>query len=77
VGLGALGEDGVSGGTLRLTALADWAMRRPYGTVAPGDSLAQIKVNLQDTDPPVWRRLPVPASIPLDRLDRVIQATVG
>jgi hypothetical protein len=77
IGLGALAEDGANGGTLRLTTLADWCLRRPYGAVAPGDSLAQIKVTLQDTDAPVWRRLLVPASIPLDRLDRVVQAAMG
>lgn len=77
IGLGAFAEEGPSGGTLRLTALADWALRRPYSAVAPGDSLAQIKVTLQDTEPPVWRRLLVPASTPLDRLDRVIQAAMG
>ena len=77
IGLGALAEDRANGGTLRLTILADWCLRRPYGAAVPGDSLAQIKVTLQDTDPPVWRRLLVPASIPLDRLDRVVQAAMG
>jgi hypothetical protein len=77
VGLGALAEHEAGGGTLRLTALADWALRRTFGAAPPGDSLAQIRVTLQDTDPPVWRLLLVPASIRLDRLDRVIQAAMG
>ena len=74
IGLGALIEDR---GTLRLTALADGVLRHRYGAVAPGDDLAQITVTLLDTDPPVWRRLLVPATIRLDRLDHVIQAAMG
>ena len=35
------------------------------------------QVTLLDTDPPVWRRLLVPTTIRLDRLDRVIQAAMG
>jgi hypothetical protein len=75
IGLGALAED--QAGALRLTPLADQVLRRPYGDVAPGDQVAQIKVALLDTEPPVWRRLLVPATIRLDRLDRVIQAAMG
>jgi hypothetical protein len=75
MGLGALAED--EPGRIRLTPLADWAMRRRFGEVASGDQIAQIKVTLLDTDPPVWRRLIVPATIRLDRLDRVIQAGMG
>ena len=56
--LGALAED--KPGRIRLTPLADWAMRRRFGEVASGDQVAQIKVTLLDTNPPVWRRLIVP-----------------
>jgi hypothetical protein len=77
VALGALTEDDVNSGTLRLTPLADRALRARYGVAAAGDQVAQIKVTLLDTDPPVWRRLLVPATIRLDRLDRVIQAAMG
>lgn len=45
--------------------------------LAPGDQLARLKVTLLDSDPPVWRRLLVPATIRLDRLDRLIQAAMG
>lgn len=73
--LGALAEDEV--GRIRLTPLADWAMRRRFGEVASGDQVAQIKVTLRDLEAPVWRRLLVPATIRLDRLDRVVQAAMG
>lgn len=74
VALGALAEHD---GTLRLSAPAERALRSRYGTVMPGDQVAQLKVTLLETDPPVWRRLLVPATIRLDRLDRVIQAAMG
>lgn len=77
VAFGALAEDDANNGRLRLTPLADRALRARYGAVTPGDPVAQIKVTLMDTDPPVWRRLLVPAAIRLDRLDRVIQAAMG
>jgi len=78
VSLDALAADEANGGTLRLTPLAEWALRARYGVVlAPADPVAQIKVTLLDTDPPVWRRLLVPATIRLDRLDRIIQAAMG
>lgn len=77
VALGALAEDDANNGRLRLTPLADWALRSRYGAVTPGDPVAQIKVTLMDTDPPVWRRLLVPTALRLDRLDRVIQAAMG
>lgn len=77
VALGALAKDEADSGTLRLTPLAEWAPRARYGVAAAGDPTAQIKVTLLDIDPPVWRRLLVPATIRLDRLDRVIQAAMG
>jgi len=36
----------------------------------------RLTVTLLDIDPPVWRRLLVPATIRLDRLDHVIQAAM-
>lgn len=76
-GLVALAEKEAAAGMLRLTPLAEWALRSRYGAVAPGDQIARLKVTLLDTDPPVWRRLLVPATIRLDRLDRVVQAAMG
>jgi hypothetical protein len=77
VTLGALADEEAAAGTLRLTPLAEWALRSRYGAVALGDQIAQLKVTLLDTEPPVWRRLLVPATIRLDRLDRMIQAAMG
>jgi hypothetical protein len=74
VALGALAEED---GRLRLTTLAGQALRARYSAVTPGDQIAQLKVTLLDADPAVWRRLLVPATIRLDRLDRVIQAAMG
>jgi hypothetical protein len=77
VTLGALANEEAAAGALRLTPLAEWALRSRYGAVAPGDQIAQLKVTLLGTEPPVWRRLLVPATIRLDRLDRVVQAAMG
>lgn len=76
VALGALAEDEADRQMLRLTMLARHTLRARYG-LAAGDRVAQIKVTLLDTEPPVWRRLLVPATLRLDRLDRVIQAAMG
>ena len=37
----------------------------------------QIKVTLLDTDPPVWRRLLVPADLTLEQLHYVLQLAMG
>jgi len=73
--LGAVRED--SAGMLRLTPLAEQAARGRFGAAAPGDLIARIKVTLLNVEPSVWRRVLVPATIRLDRLDRVIQAAMG
>jgi pRiA4b ORF-3-like protein len=39
--------------------------------------LYQLKVTLKDVKPPVWRRLLVPADIPLHKLHAVIQEAMG
>src|SRR5579875_3144849 len=36
-----------------------------------------LKVTLQDTRPPIWRRLQVRANTPLPRLHDVLQVTMG
>jgi Plasmid pRiA4b ORF-3-like protein len=65
-------------GTVELTELAQWALGRGSGTPAPGDPVFRIKITLTEVaDPPVWRRLLVPAAIRLDRLHQVIQAAMG
>jgi len=66
------------GEAVELTELGLWALRRSLGAPAPGDPVYQVKVTLEEVeDPPVWRRLLVPAGIRLDRLHRVIQVVMG
>ena len=44
----------------------------------PGDVILQLRITLADVaDPPVWRRVLIPAAYPLDRVHSVIQATMG
>jgi hypothetical protein len=44
----------------------------------PGDAILQLRITLADVaDPPVWRRVLIPSAYPLDRVHRVIQATMG
>jgi hypothetical protein len=74
VAFGALTEDSE---TLRLSPTTEHVLRTRFAAVRPGDQIAQIKVTLLDTDPPVWRRLLVPTTLRLDRLDRIIQAAMG
>ncbi len=74
VAFGALVEDDE---TLHLSPATEKVLRTMFALVQPGDQIAQMKVTLLDTDPPVWRRLLVPMTLRLDRLDRVIQAAMG
>jgi Plasmid pRiA4b ORF-3-like protein len=65
-------------GTVEPTELALWALGRASQAPAPGDPILQIRVILAGvTDPPVWRRLLVPAALRLDRLHQVLQAAMG
>jgi hypothetical protein len=78
--LGQLGAVRFSGdaGSVELTELALWALGRRLGTPAPGDPVYQVEITLTEVaDPPVWRRLLVPAALGLDRLHLVIQAAMG
>ncbi len=42
-----------------------------------GGMIYQVKVTLKGTKPPIWRRLLVPSSMPLDDLHEVIQIAMG
>ena len=65
-------------GSAELTALGRYAVRRLRGMAQPGDALLQLRITLADVaDPPVWRRVLLPSAYPLDRVHRVIQATMG
>jgi hypothetical protein len=66
------------GDSAELTELALWAMRRSLGAPRPGDPVFQVKIDLAGVaEPPVWRRLQIPAGIRLDRFHEVIQAAMG
>jgi hypothetical protein len=44
---------------------------------APGQSIFQLTITLNDVSPPVWRRLLVPGSIKLAKLHDIFQSTMG
>lgn len=46
-------------------------------TVEKPQEIYQIKVTLLGTDPPIWRRLLVPADLTLDQLHGVLQRAMG
>jgi hypothetical protein len=51
-------------------------MKRPSAT----DSFAEIvtaRIELKDTDPPIWREVEIPTSITLTVLHDIIQASIG
>lgn len=62
----------------KLTADGRIETARTRGGPEPGDAVLQILVELADVDGPrVWRQLPAPATIRLDRLHSVIQEAMG
>ncbi len=64
--------------TAELTALGRFTAKRSRGTPLPGEPVLQVRITLLDVaDPPVWRRVLVPAAFSLDRVHRVIQAAMG
>ncbi|WP_410624952.1 plasmid pRiA4b ORF-3 family protein [Amycolatopsis sp. cmx-8-4] len=72
--LGAVTTDG----TVELTELGRTGIRRPLGEPEPGDPIYQVKVTLMGVaNPPVWRRVLVPAAVRLDHLHEIVQAAMG
>lgn len=64
--------------TAELTDLGRDGMRRKLGEPVPGDPVYQVKITLLDIEnPPVWRRVLVPAAIRLDRLHETVQVAMG
>ncbi|MFH1035643.1 MAG: plasmid pRiA4b ORF-3 family protein [Pseudomonadota bacterium] len=43
----------------------------------PAKTIYQLKVTLQDIDPPIWRRLLVPSNVALAKLHKIIQRAMG
>jgi hypothetical protein len=61
-----------------LTGLGYSAMRRLLGAPSPGDPVLRLRVTLTGSeDPEIWRRILVPAAIPLGRLHETLQAAIG
>ena len=64
--------------TATLTDLGRYAIRRFRGMAQPGDPVLQVRITIADVaDPPVWRRVLVPAGYTLDRVHAVIQVAMG
>jgi hypothetical protein len=73
-----LGAVTIEDEAVELTDLGRSGMRRLLDEPEPGDPVYQVKITLLGVEnPPVWRRVLVPAAIRLDRLHEVIQATMG
>ncbi|MGH3767793.1 MAG: plasmid pRiA4b ORF-3 family protein [Pseudonocardiaceae bacterium] len=61
-----------------LTAIGRFGTRRMRGEPEPGDPVHRITVTLAEVAQPwVWRRLLIPAAMPLSRLHTVIQTAMG
>jgi hypothetical protein len=64
--------------TATITDLGRYAIRQVRGMAQPGEPVLQVRITLADvTDPPVWRRVLIPAGYTLDRVHAVIQAAMG
>ncbi|MFD6066996.1 plasmid pRiA4b ORF-3 family protein [Amycolatopsis lurida] len=73
-----LGAVTLRDGSAELTGLGRSGMRRLLGEPEPGDPIYQVKITLLEIEGrSVWRRVLVPAAIPLDRMHIVIQAAMG
>jgi hypothetical protein len=73
-----LGAVTIEDETAALTELGRSGMRMLRDEPEPGDPVYQLRITLMGVDnPPVWRRVPVPAAIRLDRLHEVVQAAMG
>jgi hypothetical protein len=74
--LGQLGAIINADGTMRLTALAQRALRRGFDPL-PGVPIVQLHIELAEATPAIWRRVQVPASVTLRQLHAVVQAAMG
>jgi hypothetical protein len=73
-----LGAVRIENDRVELTELGQDGTRRLLGEPEPGSPVYQVKVTLMETEnPPVWRRVLVPAAVRLDRLHEIVQAAMG
>jgi len=76
--LARLGAVTLTEDSAELTAIGRHGTRRVRGEPEPGDPVHQITVTLAEVvGPPVWRRLLIPAAMPLSSLHDVIQTAMG
>lgn len=76
--LARLGAVTLTEDSAELTAIGRFGIRRMRGEPEPGDPVHRITVTLAEvTEPRVWRRLLIPATMPLSRLHSVIQTAMG
>jgi hypothetical protein len=62
----------------QLPRLESPTAQAPAKRAAPGSSqIYQIKVTLEDSHPPIWRRILVPDSITLAKLHSILQVAMG
>jgi hypothetical protein len=47
------------------------------GEPQPGDPIYEVRIDLEVKTPAVWRRLWIPATVPLSRLHLLIQSAMG
>ncbi|WP_211881715.1 plasmid pRiA4b ORF-3 family protein [Pseudarthrobacter albicanus] len=74
LGLGEAPDDAAVGPAIADTTAPGAALAAPQP--AP-QSILQLKIMLNDSKPPIWRRALVPAGMPLPQLHAVIQALFG
>jgi Plasmid pRiA4b ORF-3-like protein len=76
--LASLGAVTLVEDSVELTAVGRHGTCHLRGEPEPGDPVHQITVTLAEVaDPPVWRRLLIPAAMPLSGLHDVIQTAMG
>jgi len=76
--LARLGAVTLTEDSAELTPIGRHGTRRVRGEPEPGDPVHRITVTLAEiADPPVWRRLLIPAAMPLSHLHDVIQTAMG
>ncbi len=52
-------------------------MSSPNDKTIPLDTIATLRIDLLDSDPPIWREIEVPTAMTLKQLHTVIQAAMG
>ena len=50
---------------------------KPQDAAGSFAEIASVRIELQDTDPLIWREVEVPTSITLKVLHDIVQATIG